>query len=52
MKLSPEYHAWWKVMKRTKDGKTQHAANWRHGWRPDHLDVYYNWGPYAGFNFE
>lgn len=52
MRLDPHFTARWKVLKRSPEGEPLIAPNFRYGWRPDHLDVYYNWGPYAGLKFE
>jgi hypothetical protein len=45
MELEPIFKTW----HRDAFGKT---PNYRIGYRPDHLDGYYNNGPYAGLNFE
>jgi hypothetical protein len=45
LELDPFFKAWHK----NAFGKT---PNYRIGYRPDHLDGYYNNGPYAGLNFE
>lgn len=46
MKLKPEFHARWKKLTKTK------IYFHRRGYRPDHEDTYYNWGPYWGLEFE
>jgi hypothetical protein len=45
LKLDPTFQCGW----RTKPWWKKYY--WRWGWRPD-FDYYYNWGPYAGRNFE
>ena len=55
LKMNPTYWAWWKVLKKKEDpfkstlqtGENK-VAFLRNGWRPDHLDIYYNNGPMAG----
>lgn len=51
MQLDPGYTAGHRLIKRGQDGDDK-ALFWRYGWRPDHVDVYYNFGPYAGLKFE
>lgn len=45
LKLNPSFQCAW----RTKPDWRRYY--WRWGWRPD-FDLYYNWGPFAGRNFE
>lgn len=42
MKCDPYYYSSWR----------NKVYFFRYGWRPDSLDVYYNWGPYLGINYE
>jgi hypothetical protein len=54
MELDPFYKTWHRVLKRDAEGNPVEGRcpNWRVGWRVDHLDMYYNFGPFAGLNFE
>jgi hypothetical protein len=49
MKLDPGYSCGWRQLKK---GKEEPVLFWRYGWRPDHLDIYYNFGPFAGLKYE
>lgn len=55
MQLSPNYYSTWRAFD-FKDvdgvGRWSKGFFYRWGWRPDHLDVYYNWGPFVGLRGE
>ncbi len=58
MKLDCGFQCGWRMItRRETPGKTKEETGedlvwyWRWGWRCDILDGYYNWGPYAGLNW-
>ena len=58
MKLDCGFQCGWRMIRRREmPGKTKEQTGedlvwyWRFGWRPDILDEYYNYGPYAGLNW-
>lgn len=51
MECEPWYKAWWRWSKMST-GSNNRGFNYRIGWRPDHVDTYYNFGPYAGLKSE
>lgn len=57
--MEPRYRAYWKVIKKNEDPfkdtnvtKENKVFFYRDQWRPDHLDIYYNWGPMAGLQMD
>lgn len=55
MRLYPDYYSTWSAFDfKITDGikKWSRGFFYRWGWRPDHLDVYYNWGPFVGLRGE
>lgn len=51
MKLSPWYVAQWLRIKK-RDNKEDLYLFHREGFRPDHVDQYYNWGPMLGLKMD
>jgi len=51
MKLEPWYIAQWRHIKKVEDDEDLVFFH-REGYRPDHQDIYYNWGPMLGLHFE
>jgi len=51
MELDPPYFSWWKWWS-DKDPNQPRGPFFRWGYRPDHEDWYYNWGPFLGFKPE
>lgn len=52
MVLDPFYRTEWRILKRYDDDREPLVLWYRIGYRPDHKDKYYNYGPTAGFHFE
>jgi hypothetical protein len=60
LKMSPSYTAHWWRNKNAVEGRPlmdvvrqdRSVVFVRHSWRPDHLQFYFNFGPYAGLRWE
>ncbi len=50
LKMDPSYYSYWKQL--DKKDHWERAIFYRFGNRPDHYDVYYNYGPFFGLKGE